>query len=179
MSLFIHISRCRLSLQYKRKPDAPSAWDNNDGNNSLDTFTLFDGDTKLFACLAQTVANLEGLSDGVHFYDTVAPGSFQLVYQVDQRDYQCRPNGICNCKTLRGDVVGPDCTTATNKDRWLHHDWEFPRSSGKPAGQDTRVAWSAGCFVVPDLDLRKFNAILENVGVKPGDLISGILEMEG
>jgi hypothetical protein len=135
-------------------------------------------ETPLFWGHVQTVANLEGLDPGVHIYDTIAPGPFKLRFRVDPRDFQCQPNGICNAVTLRGDVIGDDSCTATNKSRWLNHDWEFPKSSGKPAGQDTRVAWSAGCFVQPDLELRQFNAALIAQGVKPGDLIDGILEME-
>jgi hypothetical protein len=178
MSLKIIVIRSRLSLSYMRDPAKPAAYDNNDGNNSLDQFTLFDGDTPLFSCRAQTVSNLEGLDAGVHYMDTVAPGPFTLDFQVPPRAFQCKPNGICNTKTLAGDIIGADCTTLTNKSRWLNHDWEFPAGSGHPPGQDTRVAWSAGCFVVPDLDLRKFNATLINLGIQPGDLIDGILEME-
>jgi hypothetical protein len=178
VSLRIIVQRSRLSLQPLRDPSKPPAWDNNDGNNSLDLLTLYSDETPLFSCHAQTVANLEGLDPGVHLVDTVAPGPFQLDFQVVPRLFQCKPNGICNAITLAGDRIGADCTTPTNKARWLLHDWEFPSDSGKPAGQDTRVAWSAGCFVVADLDLRKFNFALITAGAKPGDLIDGILEME-
>ena len=178
MSLKIVIIRSRSSLQYLRHPDQPPAWGNNDGANSLDLFTLYSGESVLFSGRVQTVSNLEGLDAGVKFTDTITPGPFQLRFRVDPRDFQCNPNGICNTKTLAGDAIGEDSTTATNKSRWLNHDWEFPRSSGKPPGQDTRVAWSAGCFVQPDLDLLKFNSALFAEGVKPGDLVDGILEME-
>jgi hypothetical protein len=178
MSLKIIVQRASLSLRPLRNPIAGPAWDNNDGNNSLDLLTLFDGDTPLFSCHAQTVANLEGLDPGVHYYDTIAPGPFQLRFRVDPRDFQCQPNGICNTKTLAGDAIGADSTTAANKSRWLNHSWQFPRSSGKPPTEDTRVAWSAGCFVMKDADLIQFNSILAARGVNPGDLIDGILEQE-
>lgn len=176
MSLHILVVRKKLSLQYLRNPSKPPDWGNNDANNSGDTWALLDGDTLLFSGPVQTVANLEGLDPGVKFTDTIAPGTFQLRYQVEQRDFQCQPNGLCLCRTMAGDWIDLNSVTPSNPSRWLNHDWEFPRSSGKPAGQDTRVAWSAGCFVQPDLDLRKCNAILAQRGVKPGDMIPGVLE---
>ena len=176
--LQIRIIRARLSLNPVRDPGKPPAFDNNNGNNSLDLFTVYHGTAVLFSGRVQTVANLEGLDAGVHFYDTIAPGPFQLCYQVVPRLFQCKPNGICNAKTLHGDVIGADSTTATNKSRWLNHDWEFPANSGHPAGEDCFFAWSAGCFVQPDLDLRTCNFLYASNGYKPGDLIDGVLEME-
>jgi hypothetical protein len=179
----IQIIRSRFSLQPKRHPELPAAWGNSDGNNSLDRFYLFLDEgiaghsAPLFTCKAQTIANLEGLDPGVHRADTIEPGTFQLRAFVDSRQFWCIPHGICNTRTLAGEWIGENSTTATNPNRWLMHDWQAHRD--KPKGQDTRVAWSAGCIVVPDADLILFSAILTNNGIKPGDLIDGELIMEG
>ena len=173
MALHIRIVRKLASLNYKRNPPALDAWHTNDANNSLDEFTLLDGETVLFHCHAQTVANMEGLDDGVHEYDTIAPGSFGLRAFVEPRAFKCQPHGIVYAKTKRGDVVRSDSTTKANASRWLVHDWK------NHDGVDTRVAWSAGCFVLRDTDLEAFSSVLRLRGVKPGDVIPGDLFEEG
>jgi hypothetical protein len=178
----IQIIRSRFSLQPKRHPEAPAAWDNNDGNNSMDRFYLFYDEgiaghsAPLLTCKAQTVSNLEGLAPGMFYHDTIAPGPFQLRAFADSRQFWCIPHGICNTRTLGGEWVNEDSVTPTTANRTLMHDWQSHRD--KPAGQDTRVAWSGGCIVVPDVDLILFSAILENNGIKPGDMIDGELIME-
>ena len=186
--LHIVITRQVHSLAYLRDPRAPNAWGNNDANNSLDQFALYlDGvagcSAPLFVCRAQTVANLEGLDAGsqtqfpAHFSDTILPGPFQLRAFVDPRNFWCHPHGICNVRTIHGDWIGEDSTTEKNKSRWLMHDWQ--KLKPNPQGQDTRVAWSAGCIVVPTLELPKFSAALVEHGVHEGDLIDGEIVMEG
>jgi hypothetical protein len=183
--LKICVYRYCASLAYQRDPAKGNDWHNNDGNNSLDLFTLKDADSgaTLFTCHVQTVANAEGLIAGVHAYDTIAPGPFQMRAFVEPRLFICQPHGIVNTKTMHGDLIIAeldakgrptvnDSTTARNKSRWLTHDWK------DHSGKDTRVAWSAGCFVLPDEALSRYNAILTQRGVKPFDLIDGVLEEE-
>ena len=176
--MILIVRRNLLSYQYRRDASKPAAWGNNDANNSLDLLTLYDDTTPLFSCRLQTVSNLEGLDPGVLYQHTLAPGTFQLRFQVPKRAFYCDVNGLCNAKTLGGDTIGPDSVRLGHPDdpRWLNHDWEFPSNTGRPAGQDTRVAWSAGCFVMPDVDLIEFNHYLAQHGVKAGDLVDGILE---
>jgi hypothetical protein len=186
--LVIRITRSRLSLQPLRDPLKPPAWDNNDGNNSLDQFGLYADDgvagnryIPLFTCRAQTVCNLEGLAAGsqsvdAHYSDTIAPGPFQLRAFVDPRAFWCTPHGVCNTQTLAGDTIGPNCVTRTNPNRWLMHDWR--KLKPQPDAQDCRVAWSAGCIVVADADLERFSQLLLHHGITPGDLISGEIIME-
>lgn len=182
MSPHLVVTRSRLSLQPLRDPSKPPAWDNNDGNNSLDLLALFGEEgvagqsAPLFVCRAQTVANLEGLFPGARYFDTMAPGPFQLRAFVEPRQFWCQPHGICNARTLRGDLIGPDSITLTNPNRWLVHDWR--KLKPNPDKQDTRVAWSAGCIVIADSDLDHFGAVLIAQGVNAGDLIGGVLEME-
>lgn len=173
--LKIIVTRKLASLSYLRDPRSGFDWHNNDANDSLDSFTLQDADTEetLFSCRAQTVANLEGLDPGVHFYDTLAPGPFRLRAFVDPRAFKCQPHGIVGAVTKHGDQIGDDSTTPANKSRWLMHNWMDHN------GADTRVAWSAGCIVVPDADLDRFNALLSERGVQAGELIEGMLFEEG
>jgi hypothetical protein len=186
--LKISVYRCRASLEYQRDPNAGFDWHNSDHHNSLDTFSVLDDQTNqiIFSAKAQTVANAEGLIAGVHFYDTIAPGKFQLRAFVDPRAFKCQPHGIVNAITKRGEYIladppgngtpgEDDSTTLTNQSRWLVHDW---RNHANPP-QDTRVAWSAGCFVIADADLDRLNILLHDKGVIPGDLIDGILQEEG
>jgi hypothetical protein len=170
----LEVFRYKASLQYKRYPERPAAWDNSDFHNSLDRFTLKDAESGvlLFECKAQTVANAQGLIDGVQFYDTIAAGPFRLRAFAEPRAFKCQPHGLCDCTTLRGDRIDIDSVTPTNKSRWLVHDWKNRH------GVDTRVAWSAGCFVLPDAALERFGFILIAQGVQPGDFIDGILEEE-
>jgi hypothetical protein len=186
--MLLRVTRVAMSLQPKRHPEASAAWDNNDGNNSLDTLELFlDGvaghAAPLFACKAQTVANLEGLDPGVHYDDTIAPGAFKIKAFVQQREFWCEPHGICDAQTLHPDVIGSDSITPTNTNRWLVHDWQFLRNSKDtngnliPQGTDTRVAWSAGCFVLPTPSLLQLNSILRQHGVVSDDMLDGLLVM--
>lgn len=174
MNLKISVYRYRASLQFQSDPAKGNDWHNNDANNSLDLFTLKDEDSgvTLFTCHAQTVANAEGLIAGVHAYDTIAPGPFQLRAFVEPRAFRCQPHGLVNTRTMRGDAIGANSITKTNPSRWLVHDWQDHN------GKDTRVAWSAGCFVLADADLLRLNGEFKARGVKPGDLIDGVLEEE-
>lgn len=174
MSLRVRIVRKLASLQYLREPSAAFDWHNNDANNSLDALELFDDDESLLVSKVQTVANLEGLDPGVHFYDTIAPGKFFLRAFVDPREFKCQPLGIVGAVTKRGEPILEDSTTVTNKSRWLEHDRKDHQ------GNDTRVAWSAGCIVHwNDDDLVQLNAIYKDRGVQPGDLIPAELFEEG
>ena len=186
--MILRITRSHLSLAYRRDPAKPAAWDDNDANNSLDQFALFEEpgiaghSAPLFVCRCQTVANLEGLDAGsqtahpARYLDTIAPGPFQLRAFVEPRMFWCQPHGICNARTLGGDWIGSDSTTPSNPNRWLAHDWR--KLKPNPDGQDTRVAWSAGCFVLPTRELDAFGKILILHGINAGDLIDGELVME-
>ena len=174
----IRIIRKLKSLQYLRDSGAGFDWHNNDANNALDTLEVYDDAGNLeLRCSVQTVANLEGLDPGVHFYDTLAPGKFQLRYGVDPRAFKCHPWGIVGATTKSGDRIlaevdshgrptENDSTTATNKSRWLMHDRKDHN------GNDTRVCWSAGCIVhQDDSTLEAINELAASSGLKPWDLV--------
>lgn len=175
MMLSVKIFRKRSSLAFKRDSGAPNDWHNNDGVNSQDVFELLDGDAVIFSCPAQTVANAEGLIDGVHEYDTLAPGKFQIRTFVEPRAFRCDVHGIVGALTLHGDLIGPDSCTPTNPSRWLIHDWK--NHADPPT--DTRVAWSAGCIVLPDACLETFNGFLRGHGLTHGDHIPAEIIEEG
>jgi hypothetical protein len=172
------IFRKAASLNFKRDPSAPNDWHNNDGVNSQDILELCDDDEVIFSCPSQTVSNAEGLIKGAHEYDTIAPGKFFIRAFVDPRAFKCQPHGIVGATTKHGDLIRSDVdkhgkptekdsTTGSNLSRWLVHDWKDHNNPPK----DTRVAWSAGCFVEPDADLVRLNTILLARGVKPYALI--------
>lgn len=171
----MRIIRKLASLHYMRDPTAGFDWHNNDANNALDILEVYDdaGNLELRTSV-QTVANLEGLDPGVHFYDTIEPGKFQLRYGVDPRAFKCRPWGIVGATTKHGDRIGDDSTTPTNPSRWLMHDRKDHN------GVDTRVAWSAGCIVhSDDSALEALNVLAASSGLKPGDLVDAELFEKG
>jgi len=182
-NLSIKILRVKKSYEYLRDPSKPFAWDNNDNNNALDQFQVYEGTTLIFTGKVQTVANMTGLdvptkeSPAIKFEDTVAVGTFSLkvgLDKLDPRAFYGRINGICNTKTLAGDVIGADSTTPKNKARWLNHDRQKHKPS--PAGVDTRVCWSAGCFVFWDQsNLSNLGTLFDQYGYIPGDMITGEL----
>jgi hypothetical protein len=176
--MHIRIIRKLASLQYQRDPSQGFDWHNNDNNNALDTLEVYDdADNLTLTCAVQTVANLEGLDPGVHFYDTIAPGKFSLRYGVDPRSFKCQPFGVIGATTKHGDYIvadldaqgkptPKDSTTPTNPSRWLMHDRK------DHTGVDTRVAWSAGCIVhQDDANLVAINKLCADAGMKSGDLI--------
>jgi len=181
--LTIKVTRWRGSLNYKRDASQPADWGNNDANNSCDTWQVFD-DTgaEVFRSIVQTVSNMEGLdvptaeNPAVKFTNTIVPGPFQLkvgLDVLDPRAFYGRINGICNTKTMAGDVIGLNSHSDKDQARWLNHDWQ--KHKPNPAGVDCRVAWSAGCFIQPDAALAACGALYEEHGYKPGDLIDGEL----
>jgi hypothetical protein len=171
----IKVIRRPESLEYKRDPRGPDDWGNNDYHNSLDRFEFYtdehglEGDKLFWSCNVQTVANIPGGS----FNETIAVGMFKLKAFVDSRNFWGRIHGLCDCYDLAHRYINMDSVEVTDQNRWLMHDWQKPKPS--PAGEWTRVAWSAACFVVKPPDLYEFGFILDNLGVKPGDLINGEL----
>lgn len=181
----ITVIRRPESLLFKRWPRKPDDWGNNDDNNSLDHFAFEDdletagGSHLLFECKAQTVSNIPG----GRFLHTLAPGPFQLRLFVDPRAFRGRVHGICNALDLEGQQIdGRSIQPIVGKhgepislDRWLMHDWQ--KHAPAEDGEDTRVAWSAGCIVVPDLDLMRFGMLMDQLGKRADELIDGMLRM--
>ena len=177
--LHFTIIRKQLSLQYRKDPSLAGDWANQRVNNSLDDLFLYNDDTFLYQGKVQSVSNMESLSPGVHFYDTIAPGDFKIkafIGQLVATSHYGRIHGIVGATTLNGDYINDDSTTANNKTRWEMHDWQSPQPSAP--GNDTTVAWSAGCLVVPDKSLASIGTIFDVYGIKAGDLIAAHLEME-
>lgn len=169
------VIRKKSSYDYKYQLSLNGDWDNQKKNNSQDRLQLLEDDgTLVFDSPSQTIANLETLDAGIHFTDSIAPGTFAIKLFVEQRDFWCQPHGIIRAKTLAGDTIDNNSVTPTNKSRWLVHDWQKHRSAA-PQGTDTSVAWSAGCFVEPDAQLSALNQLLLGRGYKEGDIIDGEL----
>jgi len=167
--LFIRVERDTRSYNYKKNPKAKDAWDNNDGNNGLDTLSLFDYESCLFTVKCQTVANIP---DG-RFVDTIAPGPFLIKCFLDKRNFYCDVHGICDTVDLENEYITKDSIQASNNLRWLIHDDQKLKPNSP--NQLTRVLWSAGCFVLHKSDLEGLNDLLRAYGIKPGDTIDGEL----
>jgi hypothetical protein len=143
------------------------------------------GEAPIFEAKCQTVSNLPG----GRYEDTIAPGSFEMRAFVAPRNFYGRIHGLCMAYDLDGQLIDEDSVETvpgnngapTDFNRWLVHDWQKhrrnPDGSTNPPGTDTRVAWSAGCFVLKDADLESLGDILASMGIKPGSLIEGTLEM--
>jgi hypothetical protein len=181
MSLVVAVRRRLVSLEYRRDPGKPADWGNNDANNSLDVFEVYEASdlsgisgVPIFTSRAQTVANMEGLEPDLHYDHTVAPGEFALRAFVNPRLFYGRIHGICNTRTIAGDWIGAESTIAGNLNRWLVHDWQKHRDKAPPR-EDTRVAWSAGCFVMPDHELEALGNLFDHQGIVPGTMIPGML----
>ena len=177
--LNILVVRKQSSINYRRDPNAPFDWHNNDYNNSLDDWIVKDDDTELFRCAVQSVSNMEGLDPTVHFYDTIAPCNFGLKafrYMQYPTSHYGRIHGVVNAITMNGDSIDLDSITDLNKSPWLCHDWQ--KIKPNPEGQDARVAWSAGCLVMTDSGLVKTGQIFDSYDIHAGDIVSAQLIME-
>ena len=173
--LFIRVYRKKDSYKYKKYPDKPDDWHNNDTNNMLDSLVLFYNEALLLKVKCQSVSNIPG----GRFLDTIRPGKFQLKCFVEKRKFYCQPHGIINCYDMDGQFINEKSITPipgengapANDLRTLLHDTQslYP----KPAMTLTRVAWSASCIIIKPDDLIAFNTILSGYKVKPNDIING------
>lgn len=127
----VKVFRKRISLSYLKDPSKPFDWHNNDANNALDVLEVYDDSgERAIVSAVQTVANMEGLSPGVHFYDTIIPGKFFLRYGVEPRAFRCQPLGIVGATTRNGDFVMGE-VKACRTCQFLN------RTSGKCEGYET------------------------------------------
>lgn len=171
--LSVKIVRDPASFNYKKDPEAPGDWHNNDNNNSLDTFEVYDDETLVFSSPAQTIANMEGLDKTSAFSHTVSNGVFTLVTFVDPRSFYGDIHGIANTVNIAGDPIGRSFITGKSALRYLVHDWQ--KKAPIAPGNDTRVAWSDGCFVLPTAKLAELSKILKSFGYRKYDKIDGIV----
>ena len=127
----------------------------------------------------QSVSNMEGLDPTVRFLDTIAPCSFFVKafrYKQYPTSHYGRIHGIVGAVTLNGDTINEDSITDFNSSPWLVHDWQRIRPNA--AGVDTRVAWSAGCLVIPDKSLELTGSFFDKYNVQIGQKIPAMLVME-
>jgi len=167
--LFIRIERNKKSYQYKRNPKAKDDWNNNDNNNGLDDFELFDYESRLLSVKCQTVSNIPN----GNYLDTIAPGPFLLKCFVEPRNFHCRIHGISETSDLQFEWINDESIQDSNNLRWLLHDDQ--KQKPNPPNQLTRVLWSAGCIILHKNDLESFNTILDAYGMKTGDTIDAEL----
>jgi hypothetical protein len=171
----IVILRRRESYNYKRDPKAPDSWQNNDANNSLDELILFLNGKEAIRSYAQTVSNHpEG-----RFVDTIAPGTFALRLWVDKRLFSGPVHGITGARDIEGDWTDYASVQINDLSRWLAHDTRKlkKRASDPDLAEDniTRVAWSAGCIVMPPEGAKSLSTTLIAAGYKAGDVIPGVI----
>lgn len=173
MNLFIKVFRRRISHQYKKDMTKKDEWFNNDFHNMMDLFCLFMEEERIFSAKCQTVANIPG----GRYMDTIAVGSFKIRLFVDPRSFYGRIHGICNCYDLEGQYIDSNSIEKNDFNRWLIHDTQSKKP--KEAMMLTRVAWSAGCFVMSPSDLEAFGAIIDAFKMKSNEMIDGeLLEVE-
>ena len=170
MNITILIYRKKTSYQFKKHPEEPDSWGNNDGNNLRDEFSAWVGEQRIFYAKCQTVANIPG----GRLEDTIKEGKFKLKLFVPQRAFHCRIHGIVDAYDIEGQYTDFESVQANDKNRWLVHDTQ--KLKPNPPGQITRVAWSAGCFIMAPDKLEEFNSILESYKYKPGDILDGELK---
>jgi hypothetical protein len=72
-------------------------------------------------------------------------------------------------ETMLGHEINDKHITPYNEYRWLQHDWQ--KLKPQPAGQDTRVAWSDGCIILPTKKHTELSELFIDKGLKPNDVI--------
>jgi len=152
--LFVRVLRDMKSYQYKRNPKAKDDWHNNDNFPCGDDFILYEYESIIFQAKCQSIANIPGGK----FLDSITTGPFLIRCFLEKRNFHCEVHGICQTATLNNDWIDDDCTTVNNDLRWLIHDDQ--KTLPNPAGQITRIPWSAGCIVLRKNDHEAFNTIL-------------------
>jgi hypothetical protein len=153
-------------------------YENNTKNNCLDSLTLQSSGEVIYKYdFMQTVANYPLC----HIKDTVKEGKFEIKCLMDPGisfDDKFNPgrikiHHIINAKDLEDQDINVSAMQNDNgvlKGRWLIHSTYYP-----PLNKDTK-AYSQGCFIFKTTsDLIKFNSILIQNKIRPGDVISGEL----
>jgi len=176
--LHFRVERKKESYNYRANPDRPHGFDNNWKNNSLDSLFLFN-DLEMVICLnCQTVANYcfginKGPNDNPHV-STIAPGDFTVKAFVEPRKFHGEIHAITRTRDIGGKWIDHNAMQVYSDSyqlgRWLIHD-----RYSLELKRDTNYAWSAGCFILSSADLQNLNECLKYKGVKPGDLIPGVL----
>ena len=176
--IHIRVERKKQSYDFKADPLKPDSFENNWKNNSHDKIIILDDRIELCYFPCQTVANycfgVNATASTVPWGDTIAPGNFTIQAFVPPRNFHGEIHAITETKDIDGEWIDRDGMQTTRggfqNGRFLIHD----RFSFK-LGTDTHYAWSAGCFILSSANLGLFNQMIKKCGVKPGDLIPGLL----
>jgi hypothetical protein len=176
--LNFRVERKKESYNYRANPNLSDSFENNWANNSLDFLILLDGEKEIVRLKCQTVANYcFGTNLGpIHLphISTIATGEFFIRAFVEPRLFHGEIHAITKTRDKGGRWIDHNAMMTLDNGfqlgRWLIHD-KFSFNHGK----DTNYAWSAGCFILSSKDLETLNVNLKQFGVKPGDLIKGLL----
>lgn len=124
--------------------------DTNAQNNMRDHVVLTLDGKPIWEAWVQTVANMPG----VRHSDTIVPGKFFVRWDVDRRSFKGHVHGIVGAVDQDGQVVDENSVETIPGKNGAPADWArwiFLHSTRKidpaPAGELTRFAWSAGCFI--------------------------------
>ena len=176
--LSFRVERKKKSYHFRSNPNRPDSFENNWANNSLDSLILLDRGNEVVHLQCQTVANYcfgpnAGPKHKPHI-STIAPGEFVIKAFVEPRNFHGEIHAITRTRDKGGRWIDHNAMmllfNGYQLGRWLIHDrYSFE------LGRDTNYAWSAGCFIVSSRDLETLNMYLKQFGVKPGDLIPGML----
>lgn len=147
------IERHKRSYQFKADLTAPDSWDgdHNAQNNMIDQAKLFGPDgTVIWSASMQTVANMPG----VRHSDTIRPGRFSVIWDVERRAFKGHIHGIFGAVDQDGQFIDSDSVERVPTKDGAPADWArwiFGHSTRKndpaPDGELTRYAWSAGCCI--------------------------------
>ncbi|MDR2542879.1 MAG: hypothetical protein LBC80_05455 [Treponema sp.] len=176
--LSYRVERIKESYNYRANPNLPDSFENNWANNSLDFLILLDDEKEIIRLKCQTVANYcfgEHLGPNhLPHISTIATGEFVIKSFVEPRSFHGEIHAITKTRDKGGRWIDHNAMMTLDNGyqtgRWLIHDkYSFNH------GRDTNYAWSAGCFILSSKDLKTLNLHLKQFGVKPGDLINGVL----
>lgn len=147
------VQRDRRSYQFKADMNSPDSWDgdHNAQNNMIDCGQLIAPDGSVaWSAPMQTVANMPG---GRHS-DTIKPGVFSIIWDVDRRAFKGHIHGIFGAVDQDGQFIDSDSVERVPTKDGAPADmarWIFGHSTRKndpaPDGELTRYAWSLGCFI--------------------------------
>lgn len=174
--LNVVIERNLKSYDFKVNPNAPSSFQNNWKNNSIDWFVLFDDNAEICRFKCQSVANYcfgeYATADTVEHGDTIREGYFKIKCFVEPRNFHGEIHGIIETKDIDGQWINRESIQTTaggfQNGRFLIHDRYSFNTNG-----DTNSAWSAGCIILASEDLKSLNKVLHAFNIQIGDVIPG------
>ena len=147
------ISRDRDSYNFKKNIGSPDSWegDHNAQYNMIDTAFLYKNNNLIWWAKTQTVANMPF----ARHEDTIVPGKFYIKWNIPRRLFKGHIHGIVGAFDQEGQQVDENSVQSIPGKNGAPIDWtrwiafhSTLKNDPAPYGEETRFAWSAGCFIV-------------------------------